>query len=151
MTLVKISGCKGLIVSLKQYCSNRSSHQRCSRKKSVLTNLVKSTGKHLCQGLFLNQVDFEKRLWRDSVTDVFLWILQNLQDQLFTEHFCTTVSVTNLKISTLLKKRLWHRCFAVNFTKFKNTFSYRTPPVAAPDDCSFCSYPSIPEWGGITY
>ena len=36
--------------------------------------------------------------------------------------------VTGLKSATLLKKRLWHKCFAVNFAKFprtpflKNTF-----------------------------
>ena len=35
---------------------------------------------------------------------------------------------------TLLKKRLWCRCFPVNFAKFLRTpFFYRTPP----DDC-FC-------------
>ena len=33
---------------------------------------------------------------------------------------------------TLLKKRLWHRCFPVNFAKFLRTpFFYRTPLVAA--------------------
>ena len=34
--------------------------------------------------------------------------------------------------ATLLKKRLWHRCFTVNFAKFLRTlFFNRTPPVAA--------------------
>ena len=34
--------------------------------------------------------------------------------------------------ATLLKKRLWHRCFPVNFVKCsKNTFSYRMPLVAS--------------------
>ena len=33
--------------------------------------------------------------------------------------------------STLLKKRLWHKCFPVNFAKFLRTPFYRTPPVAA--------------------
>ena len=32
--------------------SLRSSHQRCPMKKSVLRNLAKFTGKHLCQSLF---------------------------------------------------------------------------------------------------
>ena len=40
-----------------------------------------------------------------------------------------------LKISqrpvTLLKKRLWHKCFPVNFAKFLRTPFHRTPP----DDC----------------
>ena len=34
--------------------------------------------------------------------------------------------------ATLLKKSLWHRCFPVNFYELsKNTFFYRTHPVAA--------------------
>ena len=58
-----------------------------------------TTGKYLCQGLFLNKVAGRP--------------------------------------ATLLKKRLWHRCFPVNFVrtpfvKFcENTFSYRTPSVTA--------------------
>ena len=46
-----------------QHCSDtfdhsrsRSSHQRCSIKKSVLKNFTKFTGKHLCQSLFFNKV-----------------------------------------------------------------------------------------------
>ena len=44
----------------------------------------------------------------------------------FTEqHLC-------LRPAILFKKRLWHRCFPVNFAKFfiEHLF-YRTPPVAA--------------------
>ena len=37
------------------------------------------------------------------------------------EHLC-------LRSATLLKKRLWHRCFPVNFAKFLRKFFYRTPP-----------------------
>ena len=40
-----------------------------------------------------------------------------------------------LRPATLLKKRLWHRCFPLKFREIceisKNTFSYRTPLVAA--------------------
>ena len=36
-----------------------------------------------------------------------------------------------LKPATLLKKRLWHRFFPVNFAKFLRTYFYRTPLVAA--------------------
>ena len=60
------------------------------------------------------------------------------------ENTCATVSflikVAGLsqspegRTATLLKKRLWHRCFPVNFTKFLRTpFFYRKPPVAASD------------------
>ena len=30
--------------------------------------------------------------------------------------------------ATLLKKRLWSKCFPVNFAKFLRTLFYRTPP-----------------------
>ena len=59
----------------------RSSHRRCSLRKSVLRNFTKFTRKYLCQSLFLNKV-------------------------------------TGLMPATLLKKRLWHSCFLVNFVKF---------------------------------
>ena len=85
--------------------------RRCSVRKGVLRKFAKFTGKHLCQSFFFNKV-------------------------------------AGLRPATLLKKKLWHRCFpeACNFIKketlaqvfscefcelSKNTFSYRTPPVAA--------------------
>ena len=40
--------------------------------------------------------------------------------------------VAGLRPAILLKKRLWHRCFPVNFVKFLRTpFFYRTPLVVA--------------------
>ena len=33
--------------------------------------------------------------------------------------------------AALLKKRLWHRCFPINFVKFLEHFPCKTPPVAA--------------------
>ena len=40
--------------------------------------------------------------------------------------------VAGFRPAILLKKRLWHWCFPVNFTKFlENTLFYRTPLVAA--------------------
>ena len=53
---------------------------------------------------------------------VFLEILQSSQ-----ENACDRVSfliITTLVITTLLKKRLWHRCFPVNFVKFLRTPFY---------------------------
>ena len=35
--------------------------------------------------------------------------------------------VTDLSLATLLWKRIWHRCFPVNFTNFKNTFITEHP------------------------
>ena len=48
----------------------RSSHQRCSVRKSVLTKFAKFTVKHLCQSLLTL---LKNRL----CAGVFLWILQN--------------------------------------------------------------------------
>ena len=40
------------------------------------------------------------------------------------KHLCQSLffnKVVNFKVATLLKKRLWHRCLPVNFTKFLRT------------------------------
>ena len=51
---------------------------------------------------------------RCSLKEVLLEISQNSQ-----ENSCTKVSfLIKLQASTLLKIRLWHRCFPVNFAKF---------------------------------
>ena len=60
---------------------NRSSHAEVFSRKSALRNFAKFTGKHLCQGLFVNKV-------------------------------------ADLRPAVLSKKKLWHRCFPVNFVKF---------------------------------
>ena len=60
-----------------------------------------------------------------SVKKVFLEILPNSQ-----ANNCARVSFL-IKLqaapATLLKKRLWHRCFPVNFAKFQEHLFYRTP------------------------
>ena len=41
------------------------------------------------------------------------------------KHLCQSLlfnRVAGLRPATLLKKRLWHRCFPVNFVKFLRTF-----------------------------
>ena len=67
-------------------------------------------------------------LWKK----VFLEISQNSQ-----ENTCARVSflIKHLCLgpATLLKKRLWHRCFFVNFVKFLRIAFYRTPL----DDCFY--------------
>ena len=54
------------------------------------------------------------------------------------KHLCQSLffnKVATLRPATLLKKRLWHRCFPVNFVKFLRTpFLHRTPLVAASED-----------------
>ena len=62
---------------------------------------------------------------------MFLKISQNSQ-----ENTCVGISFfdkfADLRPATLLKERLQHRCFPVNFVKFlRAPFFYRTSPVAA--------------------
>ena len=53
------------------------------------------------------------------------------------KHLCQSLcfnKVAGLSPAALLKKRLWYRCFPVNFVKFLRTpFLYRTPLVAVSD------------------
>ena len=47
------------------------------------------------------------------------------------ENTCARVSFSiklQAESSTLLKKRIWDRCFPVNFVKYLGTLFYRTPP-----------------------
>ena len=62
---------------------------------------------------------------RCSVKMVFLEISQNLQERTYARvSFLIKLQVWGLRPSTLLKKRLWHRCFPVNFVKFLRTPFY---------------------------
>ena len=65
----------------------RSNHRGCSIKKGVLINFSKFTGKHLCQRSLFNKAFIKvieaTLLKRDPGTGVFLWILQNFKEQLF--------------------------------------------------------------------
>ena len=59
----------------------------------------------------------EAVIQRCSVKKVFLEISQNSQ-----EDTCARVSfLIKLRSATLSKKRLWHRCFYLNFAKFLRT------------------------------
>ena len=87
---------------------------------------------------FLRKRRFSFLSCRSSRLEVFckIGVLRNFVK--FTgKHLCQSLffnRLAGLRPATLLKKRLWHRCFPVNFTKFLKTPFYRTPP----DDC-FCS------------
>ena len=65
-------------------------------KKDVLRNFTKFTGKHLSQGPFFNKVAGLK-----PATLLKYRLAQ--------------------RPATLIKKRLWGRCFPVNFAKFLRT------------------------------
>ena len=99
-------------------------------KKSLFNNIAPTFAK--VKGKFINdntKAIAEKEAMKNhpeavvqrcSVKKVFLEIPQNPQ-----ENTCSRVSFFNkvggLRPATLLKKRLWHRCFSVNFVKFLRT------------------------------
>ena len=56
---------------------------------------------------------------RCSIEKVYLEISQNSQDNNCARIFFNNVA--GLRPATLLKKRLWYRCFPVNFVKFLRT------------------------------
>ena len=60
---------------------------------------------------------------------------------MFKDFQVKTISKDVAVPANLLKKRLWHLYFPVNFANFKNTFLYRTPPVAASDNTTFNTEP----------
>ena len=65
---------------------------------------------------------FRSSHWRCSVRK---GVLRNFAK--FTENTCARVSFLIKLRAALLKKRLWHRCFPVNFAKFLRTpFSQNT-------------------------
>ena len=69
--------------------TDRSSRPEVFCKKYILRNFIKSTGKHLCQSLFFNKVAGPR-----TGTGVFLWILWNFYEHLFSKNtsggcFCT--------------------------------------------------------------
>ena len=66
--------------------------------------------------LFLHKIEADVQ--RCSVKKVFLKILQNSQENIRARIFILINTV-------LLKKRLWHRCFLVNFAKILRTAFFR--------------------------
>ena len=111
----------------------------------------KFTGKYLCQSLFFHKnaglrsaillgkrlwhrcfpVNFAKFLRTPFLKEHLWWLLLNLQESAFARAFFSKYA--GLRPAILLKKTLWRRCFSLLiFCKiFKNSFFYRTPPVAA--------------------
>ena len=84
--------------------------------------------------LILWKSKFLQLFFRSSRPEVFFkkGVLKNFGK--FTgKHLCQSLffnKVAEVRPETLLKKRLWHRCFPLNFVKF-----LRTPLVAAPVSC----------------
>ena len=66
---------------------------------------------------------------------VFLEILQNSQETPVSESLFFN-KVAGFRPATLLKKRLWHRCFPVNFAKFLRTPFFTEHLRTTASDCS---------------
>ena len=95
-------------------------------------NIVKLLFPTICIYHFHVWKQFLKKQYREVFREK--GILKNFTK--FTgKHLCWSLFfniVAGLRPTILLKKRLQHRCFPVNFVKFSRTpFFYRTPPVAA--------------------
>ena len=111
----------------------RSSHQRCSLKKGVLKNFAKFTERHMCQSLFFNKVEgfspFEFCTHKIKIEIPQLITHQKQPPEVFYEKnvlknwtkFTGKYLCQSLRPAALLKKRLWHRCFPVNFVEFLRT------------------------------
>ena len=71
---------------------------------------------------FLFRFIKEAVVWRCSVEKAFIDILQNSQENTCARvSFIIKLQALGLRPETLLKKRLWHGCFPVNFAKFLRT------------------------------
>ena len=70
-------------------------------KKGVLKNIVKFTGKRLCQSLFL--IKLQASSYRNQSID--------LHNKSMPGFYMRSPAI-------LFKKKLWRRCFPVNVTKF---------------------------------
>ena len=71
---------------------DRSSHQRCSIKKSVLKNFTKFTGKHLCQSLFCRPQAWNFII-KETLAQVFSSeFYETFKNTFFTENLRATAS-----------------------------------------------------------
>ena len=81
--------------------------------------------KLFCEEVEGHQTDVEYLPFRSSRPGVFCkkGVLRKFA-KITGKHLCQSLffnKVVGLRLATLLKKRLWHRCFPVNFAKFLRT------------------------------
>ena len=71
---------------------------------------------------FVNSFTTEAVTWGVLWKKVFFKMLQNSQESTYARvSFLITLQALGLRPVALLKKRLWHRCFPVNFATFLRT------------------------------
>ena len=92
--------------SYYSYFDCRSNRSQVFYKMSFLRNFTKFTGKHY-DTADRGSGKKDSIVQRCSLKKVFLKISENSQENNFRP-----------RPATLLKKRLWHSCFPVNFAKF---------------------------------
>ena len=111
-------------------------------KKAVLRKFAKFTGKHQCQSVFFNKIVGLRSatlLKKETLAQVFSCkfceISENILFRNFAKftgkHLCQSLffnKVAVLRPATLLKKRLCHKFFPVNFAKFLRKPSLQTAP-----------------------
>ena len=100
-------------------------HTKLPRQKPVLRQIEQ----RYINGPITKNRDLPVTTFRSSRPEVFLEILQNSQ-----ENTCTRVSVAQA-YNFILKKRLWRRCFPVNFGKL-----LRTPFLQNTSGGCFCTF-----------
>ena len=113
--------------------SFRSSCSKVFCIKDFLRNIAKFRGKHLCQSIFFNEHSVKSVLIRSYSGPHFpvfglntesygVFCIQSECGKIRTRITLTTDTFCAVKVqarpATLLKKRLWHSCFPVNFAKF---------------------------------
>ena len=79
-------------------------------EKGVPRNFTKLTGKYLCESPFFNNVAGLTK-WSNTLKQFISILLTN----------CLSVFDHFVRPATLLRKRLWHSSFPVNFVKFLRT------------------------------
>ena len=69
---------------------------------------------------------------------VFIVILENSKENVCARvSFLIKLQASGLRPETLLKKRLWHRCFSVNFAKFLKTSFLLTEHLRMTASCVY--------------
>ena len=85
---------KSLKITREEFLHSRSSHRRCSVRKSVLRNFAKFTGKHQPQSLYFNKVAACNFIKIETQAQLFpCEFCETSKNTFFTEHAWATASI----------------------------------------------------------
>ena len=101
---------KKISVTKFMHCSEAAAHS-CSSKK-VFLRISQNSQKNTCVGVFFHN--------KVAGIEACNFIKKTPAQVFFCEHskILRTAVFIGLRPATLLKKRLWHRCFSVNFATY---------------------------------